>query len=174
MVNWHTIIVAASIVVIVGTFGYSLLGVFAANNLQFRWHQIESFDLLTMMIGGNLSVCNNSDYPATFRSYTLDLAYDGNPLGKFTTDGAAIAPHTSAMIDGKFSTDDKRVANILLLSLDTAMSGSGQAARINPENMEVSATVETTIIGLVPFPITQQYSGPEFVDMMNQKTNCDE
>lgn len=173
MVNRHTIIVIVSIIVIAGTVSYSSLSIFTANDLQFRWHRADSFDLFSLMIGGNLLVCNNSDYPTTFRSYTLDLVYGDEELGRFTADGAALSPHTSTMVTGKFSTDDKQVANILLASLDTAISGSEQAARINPENMEVTATLETTIIGLVPFTTTQQYSGPEFVEMMRQKTSCD-
>lgn len=174
MVNRHTIIVIASIMVIAGTVGYSSLSIFTANDLQFRWHSADSFDLFSMMIGGNLLVCNNSDYPTAFRSYTLDLVYEEQSLGRLTTDGTALSPHTSTMVTGKFSTDDKRMANILLASLDTAMSGSGQAARINPANMEVTAMLETTIIGLIPFTITQQYSGQEFVEMMSQKTSCDD
>jgi hypothetical protein len=85
-----------------------------------------------------------------------------------------LAPHSASGISGKFVTDDKRVSQILFSSLDTAMSGSGQDARINIDNMQVITTLDTKVIGVIPFSITQQYSGQEFVDMMNQKTGCDE
>jgi hypothetical protein len=85
-----------------------------------------------------------------------------------------VLPHNTVTVDGKFTTDDKRVSQILFSSLDTALSGSGQAARINVNNMQVVSTLDTKIIGVIPFSMTQQYSGQEFVEMMNQKTSCDE
>jgi hypothetical protein len=171
--NKHTIVVIVSAIVIAASLGYSSLNLLSAKDLQFRWYQADSFDLLSIMFGGKVSVCNNSDYPAAFASYSFDVIYEEQSLGVFTIDGTGLAPHTSAMLDGKFATDDERVANILLASLDTALSGSGQAARINPAHMTVTTTLETKIIGLVPFSVTQQYSGDEFVKMMGQKTSCD-
>jgi hypothetical protein len=172
--NKHTIVVILSVIVIAASLGYSSLNLFSANNLQFRWYQADSFDLLSIMFGGKMSVCNNSDYPAAFSSYSFDVIYEEQNLGTFTVNGAGLAPHTNTMVDGKFATDNKQVANILFASLDTALSGSGQAARINPNHMTVITTLETKIIGLVPFSVTQQYSGDEFVQMMGQKTSCDE
>lgn len=172
MANKHTIIVIASVIVIAGSLGYSSLSLLSAKDLQFRWYQADSFDLLSILIGGNLFVCNNSDYPATFSSYAFDVIYEEKSLGVFSTNGAGLVPHTSAMVNGKFTTDDMRVSNILLASLDTALGG-GNAARINPDYMQVVVTVETKIIGLVPFSITNQYSGQEFVQLMSKKTGCD-
>lgn len=174
MANKHTIVVVLSIIVIAASLGYSSLNLLSAKDLQFRWYQPDSFDLLSIIFGGKISACNNSDYPASFASYSFDVIFEEQNLGTFTANGAGLAPHTSAMVDGKFATDNRQVANILLASLDTALSGSGQAARINPDNMQVITTLETKIIGLVPFSLTQQYSGAEFVQMMGQKTSCDE
>lgn len=174
MINKHTIVVIVSIIIIAGSFGYSSLSLVSAKELQFRWYQIDSFDLLSILIGGRLSVCNNSDLPASFSSYSFDVFYEGKSIGRFSTQGAGLAPHTNTMVNGKFESDDERVTQILFSSLDTALSDRNAAARINPDKMEVTATLETKIIGIIPFPITQHYSGPEFVDMMNQKTSCDE
>lgn len=174
MVNRHAIIVIVSIVVIAATIGYSSLGIIFAKDLQFRWGQEGGFDLLSLMFGGKLVVCNNSDYPINFQRYSFDIYYDGQNLGVFSTNGAGMLPHASATIDGRFSTDDKRVSQILFASLDTAHSGSGQAARIDINKMSATTTLETRIIGLIPFSITQKHSGQEFFDMMNQKTSCDE
>jgi hypothetical protein len=126
------------------------------------------------MIGGKLVACNNSDYPVNFHKYSFNVIYDKQDLGVFSAQGMGVLPHSTAEMNGKFVTDDKRVSEMLFLSLDTALSGSGQAARINVDNMEVITVLDTKIIGVIPFSITQQYSGQEFVDMMNQKTNCDD
>jgi len=174
VVNRHTAIVIGSIMVIAGTIGYSSLSLVFAKDLQFRWFQVESFDLLSIMFGGKLVVCNDSDYPVNFHQYSFDVIYDEQNLGVFSAQGVGLAPHSASEISGKFVTDDKRVSQILFSSLDTAMSGSGQDARINIDNMQVITTLDTKVIGVIPFSITQQYSGQEFVDMMNQKTGCDE
>ena len=173
MANRHTIIVIASIAVIAATLGYSSLNLVFTNDLQFRWYQEGDFDLLSIMFGGKLTVCNNSDYPTNFQQYSSNIVYDGQDLGTFLVHGIGVLPHASATIDGKFTTDDKRVSEILFASLDTAFSGSGQAARIDVNKMSVTTTLDTKIIGVIPLPITHEYSGQEFIDMMNQKTSCD-
>ncbi|MGI0004736.1 MAG: hypothetical protein ACREAX_05510 [Candidatus Nitrosotenuis sp.] len=173
MVNRHAIIAIASIVIIAGTVGYSSLNLVFAKDLQFRWYQEGNFDLLSIMFGGKLVVCNDSIYPANFQQYSFNMIYDGQNLGTFSTRGIAVSPHTSTTIDGKFITEDKQVSQILLSSLDTAFSGSGQAARIDVRKMSAITILDTKIIGVIPLSITREYSGQEFLDMMNQKTSCD-
>jgi hypothetical protein len=173
VVNKHTLIVIVSIVIIAATLGYSSLNLVFAKDLQFRWYQEGNFDLLSIMFGGKIAVCNDSDHPASFQRYSFDIIYDGQSLGTFSTNGVVAPPHTSTMIDGKFSADDKRISQILFASLDTAFSGSGQAARIDVSKMSATTTLDTKIIGVIPFSITREYSGQEFIDMMNQKTRCD-
>ncbi|MGQ0772308.1 MAG: hypothetical protein ACT4NT_06025 [Nitrososphaerota archaeon] len=173
MVNRHTAIVIVSIIVIAATLGYTSLNVVSAKDLQFRWHQSGSFDLLSILFGGKLVACNNSDYPANFAKYSFNVIYDGQSLGIFTTNGGGVLPHTSIMINGKLDTDDKRVSQILFSSLDTALSNNEAAARINVNKVSVTTTLDTTVIGVIPFSITHEYSGQEFLQMMNQKTSCD-
>ena len=173
MANKHTLIVITSIIVIAATLGYSSLNLVFAKDLQFRWHQEGNFDLLSIMFGGKLVVCNDSDYPSSFQRYSFNIVYDGKSLGTFSAHGIVASPHISTTIDGKFSTDDKRVSQILFASLDMAFSGSGQAARIDVNKMSATTTLDTKIIGVIPFSMTHEYSGQEFLDMMNQKTSCD-
>jgi hypothetical protein len=75
--------VIGSIMVIAGTIGYSSLSLVFAKDLQFRWYQVESFDLLSIMFGGKLVVCNDSDYPVNFHQYSFDVIYDEQNLGVF-------------------------------------------------------------------------------------------
>lgn len=173
MTNKHTAIVFGSIVVIAATVGYSALNTVFVKNLEFRWYQEGSFDLLSMMFNGRLAVCNNSDYPANFEKYSIEVTFDEQNLGRFSSQGASISPHTSTMVSGTFEADDKRVSQVLFSSLNTALNNNAAAARIDPGKMHVITTLETKIIGFIPFSITQQYSGHEFYDMMNQKTSCD-
>ncbi|MFY9299659.1 MAG: hypothetical protein WAO91_00515 [Candidatus Nitrosotenuis sp.] len=172
MANRHTVIVLASIAVTAATPGYSLPSLVFAKYLQFGWHQCGSFDLLSTMFGGKLIVCNNSYYPPSFHQPSFDIICDGQSLGVFSAYGMTVPAHPSTAIDGKFSTNDERVAKILFSSLDTVFSGSGQAARIDINKMSATTTFDTKIIWAIPFSTTREYSGQEFVDMMNQKTGC--
>ncbi|MEM3064482.1 MAG: hypothetical protein QW177_03825 [Candidatus Nitrosotenuis sp.] len=173
MTNKHTVIVIASIVVIAATLGYSSLNLIYVRDLQFRWHEQGSFELLSIMFNGRLVVCNNSDYPTNFQKYTIQIFFDGQDLGTFTTHGAGVAPHSTATIPGSFEAADKRVSQMLFSSLNTALNNNAAAARIDPSKMHVTTTLETKVIGVIPVSITQQQTGAEFLKMMNQKTSCD-
>jgi hypothetical protein len=171
--NKHTIIVIASVVVIAATIGYSSLNLVFAKDLQFRWHQQGSFDLLSIMFNGRLVACNDSDYPANFHQYSIKIFFDGQDLGTFETHSAGVMPHSTTTVAGKFEAGDMRVSQMLFSSLDTALNNNAAAARIDPSKMHVTTTLESKIIGIVPFSLTQQYSGAEFLEMMNQKTSCE-
>lgn len=173
MANKHTVIVIASLAVIVATLGYSSLNLVYAKDLQFRWHSQGSFDLLSIMFNGKLVVCNDSNYPTNFQKYSIQIFFDEQDVGTFTTRGAGVMPHSATVIPGSFETGDKRVSQMLFSSLNTALNNNAAAARIDPSKMQVTTTLETKIIGVIPFSITQQYTGAEFLEMMNQKTSCD-
>lgn len=173
MTNKHTIIVIASITVIAATLGYSSLNLIYAKDLQFRWHQQGSFDLLSIMFNGRLIVCNDSNYPANFQKYSIQIFFDDQDLGTFTTQGAGVMPYGTTTISGNFEAGDKRVSQMLFSSLNTALNNNAAAARIDPSKMQVTTTLETKVIGVIPFSITQQHTGAEFLEMMNQKTSCD-
>lgn len=173
LVNKHTAVVIVSIAIIMATIGYSGLNTLLARNLQFRWHQLDNFDLLAVMFNGKFLVCNDSVIPVSFDSYSVKIFFDKQDLGTFTSFGAQISPHKSAIVGGQFETGDKQVAQMLFSSLDTALNNNDAAARIDPKKMHVTTTIQTKLIGLIPISTTQQYSGYDFVDIMNKKTSCD-
>jgi hypothetical protein len=170
--NKHTIIVIASIMVIAGSLGYSSLNLVSAKDLQFRWHQVGSFDFIAILVSGKLAVCNNSEYPASFQKYSFTITYDRTNLGTFTTEGGSLAPHATKMISGKLYSDDKKISQMFFSFLDTELGGT-DVTRIDASKMEITSTLDTAIIGIIPYSVTHKYSGQEFVQMMNQKTSCD-
>ncbi len=170
MANKHTIIVIISIIVIVSSLGYSSLNLVSANNLQFKW-ATKNFDFTSVMYGGNVQVCNPSDYPASFAKYEFAIFYDSKQLGKFTSSGTGIPPHSKANTSGKFTADDRQVAQIFFSFLDTEIKGT-DVIRVDANKMQVTTTLDYTIIGALPLSITHEYSGQEFLDMMNENTRC--
>ena len=170
MVNKHTLIVIISIIVILVSIGYSSLNLISTNNMQIKW-ATKNFDFLSILYGGNLEICNNSDYPASFTKYTFTILYDSKPLGKFTTQGIGIAPHSKSNVAGKFTADDKQVAEIFFSFLDTEIKGT-DVSRVDANKMQVLTTLDAKVIGVIPFSISHEYSGQEFLKILNENTNC--
>lgn len=170
MANKHTIIVLASIVVIASSIGYSSLNLISASALDFKW-ATKNFDFLALMYGGKMQVCNPSDYSASFTKYEFSVLYDSKHLGTFTVPGAGIAPHSKAVVSGKFEADDKQVAQIFFTFLDTEVKGT-DVARIDGSKMQVLTTLDYSVMGLIPFSTSHEYSGQEFLKIMNQDTKC--
>lgn len=170
MVNKHIIIVIISIIVIVSSLGYSSLNLISANNIQFKW-ATKNFDFISVMYGRNLEACNNSDYPTSFTKYEFTILYDSKQLGKFTTSGVGMSPHSKANVNGKFAADDKQVAQIFFSFLDTEIKGT-DVTGMDANKMRVITTLDYTIIGVIPFSISHEYSSQEFLKMMNEDTRC--
>ncbi len=170
MANRHTIIVILSIAVIVSSLGYSSLNLVSANSLQFKW-AAKSFDFTSIMFGGNVQACNDSDYPANFAKYTFTIFYDSKQLGQFASSGGTIPPHSKVTIPGKFTADDRQVAQIFFSFLDTEIGGT-DVSRVDAGKMQVRTVLDYTIIGIIPLSIAHDYSGQEFLDMMNKDTKC--
>ena len=171
MANKHTIIVIISIAVIAGSLGYSSLNVVSAKNLEFGWPG-QSFDFLAALTGKTINVCNDSDLPATFSQYSFTMFYDEDDLGTYSTGSGGLNPHSDGVIFGKFESKDNRMSTLFFSFLDTEMSGT-DVTRINKDKVTVITKLDTTILGVVPFSITEQYSGQEFLDLINKKSSCD-
>ena len=171
MVNKHTIVVTASILVIAGSLGYSSLNMISANSLEFGWPG-QSFDFLSTLTGKVIEVCNNSDYPATFSKFSFTIIYDENDLGTYSTGSGGFAAHTGGKVFGKFESKDDRMSGLFFSFLDTEFGGT-DVTRINTEKIKVTTQVDTAIFGVIPFSITEEYSGQEFLDLINKKLNCD-
>lgn len=172
MANKHTIIVIASIAIIAGTIGYSSLGVLSIDDLQFRWSQQGNFDYSLILFGGKMLICNDSDYQSNIKSYSFKVDYDGGDLGTFVASGASVAPHSAITVSGKFVTGDKRVSESMLSFINTELNGR-DVSRIDASKMSVVVTKETAIMGFIPVSVSSKYSGEEFLNMMNQSTDCD-
>lgn len=165
-------VVIAAAITISATVGYSALGAFSLNELQFRWHDQGNFEYLSISFGGKVAMCNNSDYVANLKSYSFKLIYDSGELGTFTTGGANIAPHSQLIMPGKFDANDRRISEMLFAFFDTEFSGT-PVTRIDTSKMRVQTTTESSIIGFIPISTSKEYSGHEFTEMMNRKTTCD-
>ena len=169
MANKHVIIVIVSIIVIASSLGYSSLNLVSASALKFKW--ASDFDYLSVLYGKSMLVCNPSDYPASFTKYEFTIFYDSKPIGTFAASGSLVPPHSEAGISGKFASDDKQISQIFFSFLDTEIHGT-DVTRIDADKMKVMSTLGYSVLWAIPFSITHEYSGQEFLEMMNQDTDC--
>jgi hypothetical protein len=171
MANRHTIIVIASIIVIAGSVGYSSINAISAHNLEFSWPG-KSFNFLSVMTDKTVNVCNGSSLPATFSSYSFTVFYDGNNLGTFSTGRGGLQPNSDGVVFGKFESADDRMASLFFSLLDTETGGT-DVTRINADKIKVTTQLESTILWVVPHVISNQYSGADFISMINKPTSCE-
>lgn len=166
--NRHTIIVIVSCVVIASTIGYSILNLLNVSSLQFRVAGKEEFDLFSLVSGTKLEVCNPSDLPITFNSYEISSIYNGDRLGTFHLEGSQILPKSSISLRGEFDAGDEKTANIMSLFLDSEIQGK-DVSRIDAKKLEIVTEMRISLLGIIPYTVSNNYDGSEFFDLMNGK-----
>ena len=164
-VNKHSIIVIIASIVIVGTFAYSLGNALSLENIEFRWNQNESFDFIVMMNGGNIQLCNTSEFPAIINGIDMDMYLDNQKLGTFSVEPVTINPNSMIEAHGN-SEMIGNSAQVMLLYMNTEFSGSN-IARIDSSKMIVQVNYNTNILGVIPITVSNVYSGYEFYQIMN-------
>ena len=163
--NGNVVIVVIASVIIVASVGYSIFNIVTLDQIQIKWNDRGSFDFMTMLNGGVVEVCNSSSIPLSFNGITIATFWEGEEIGRFATNGATVQPNSSTEINGKgYMTS--LAANMFSMYIDAEMT-SGDFARIDPSSMTVMASVDTTILGVIPFSVTEEYSGQEFFEIMN-------
>jgi hypothetical protein len=168
--NKHTVIVIASIIVIAGSLGYSSLNAISAQGLEFAWPG--TFDFLSVLTGKTVEVCNTSSLPATFSKYSFTIFYDGQDLGTYSTGRGGFEANSGGMVFGKFESNDDRLAGLFFSFLDTETGGT-DVTRINADKIKVVTSLESPVLWVVPHIITQEYSGEEFLDLINRDLTCE-
>ncbi|MGI0010786.1 MAG: hypothetical protein ACREAE_05250 [Nitrosopumilaceae archaeon] len=121
------------------------------------------------MTGDNqLEACSTLYFPVTFKKYDIEFIYQSNKLGTYSAVGTTLAPLSSSILNGKFTSGDFGEALVYLMYLDTEMSGN-DIARIDARQLQVFTRLDTSFLGVIPFSVTNEYSGLDFVKMMNQE-----
>lgn len=167
------IIVLASIIIIVSTAGYSLVNVYALEQLELRGVD-NLFRFFVMSTTDNkIEICNPSFFPASFNQLDVQIYFERKLLGTYVIDSAQIMPNSSFETNGKYTSDSMAQSQNLFMHFDHLFSNSDDTVRIDPRKMDVVTQFQTTIIG-VPYLVTEQYTAYSFWNMLNdeQDTTC--
>lgn len=171
MANKHTIVVTVSIIVIVGSLGYSSINILSAQSLEFSWPG-KSFNFLSVFTDKTVNVCNNSDLPVSFSKYSFTIIYDEKDLGTYSTGRGGLSAHETGQVFGKFESKDDRISTLFFSFFDTENSGM-DVTRVNTAKIKVMTQLDTTILWVVPYTISHEYGGSTFLDMINKAPSCE-
>ena len=170
MVDKHTIIVMISIIVITGSLGYSSINAISSPNLEFSWPG-KSFNFLSVITDKTVNVCNPSILPASFYKYSFTIIYEENDLGTFSTGRGTFAPNSDGVVFGKFDSPDNRMTGLFFSFFDTEQGGI-DVSIVNLDAIKVTTKLESTVLWVVPYVIVHDYSGTEFINLINKPTSC--
>jgi len=167
----HSKITLVAIIVIIIPFAYSILNIFAAEQLQFRWSDQNRFNYFSLSNGGNVEFCNKLPLWTNFEKFEISTFYDTGNKGTFTVQQLVINPLSNATQKGTFHSDDISEAQYYFMQLDYEFNGG--EIRLDPNKMYVVMGIDTPIIGVIPHSTVKQYSGFDFYNIMNGKNfNC--
>ena len=168
--NKHTVIVIIASIVIAGTIGYSLWNIFAIYNIQIASAEEGKFTYFDLMYNEKISMCNTLPFYVNIDKFEIVIFYDNENKGTFTANPVTISPQSSEIIEGEFRSEFFVDSQYLFLHLDGEFSGN-QPIRIDPTKMFVLTNIDSPIIGIIPYTVSQQYTGFDFYNMMKDRTD---
>ena len=163
----HSKITLVAIIVIIIPFAYSILNIYAAEQLQFRWSDQNKFNYFALSNNGDVEFCNALPYWTSFKKFEITIFYDLEDKGTFTIQPLTINPLSHATQNGIFHSEEFNVAQYLFMQLDFEFNGG--PIRLDPNKMHVVVNIDTPIIGMIPYSTSMQYSGFDFNNIMNGK-----
>jgi len=166
--NKHTAIVIIASFIIATPFVFAAWNIHAAGQLQFVGIEQERFNYFDMINDGEIKVCNPSPFYVVFDKMDIIMIFEQRDKGLFSIQGTTLPPSSVTTLEGKFSSATFQEAQYLSMHFDLMFSDSAPI-RIDPNKFAIATETHTPIMGIIPYSITQQYSGLDFWNMMNDK-----
>ncbi len=166
--NKHTAIVIIASFVIATPFVFAAMNIYAAEQVQFAGIEQERFNYFDMINYGEIKVCNPSPFYVVFNKINIIMIFDQKDKGILSIQGTTLPPLSITTLEGKFTSETFEEVQYLSMHFD-GMFGGALPIRIDPNRFDIVIEISTPILGMIPYSITQQYSGLDFWNMMNDK-----
>ena len=163
--NKHTIITAIAIVVIAIPLIYSGSSIIEAQQLEYRWDNPGEFTFFTMSNDGKMEFCNTLPFWTSFQKFEISSFYQSKLLGSFVVKPMTINPLSSIVQEGSFLAEKLPAAQHIFMTFDFEFNGGN--IRLDPTKFIIITSIDTPILGVIPYSTTNQISGFEFDKMMN-------
>jgi len=169
--NKYSIITFIAIIIIITPFAYSGLNIIGANQLEYKWNGIEEFSFFAMSNSGEMEFCNPMQFSTSFQKFQITSFYDVKNIGTYEIESTTIESQSSIVKKGSFSTEEFQSTQHMFMTLDYEFDGG--AVRVDPNKFIVLVTIQTPIMGIIPYSHTMQISGFELDQIMkNQELSC--
>ena len=165
--NKYSIITLIAIIIIITPFAYSGLNIIGASQLEYKWSSSEEFSFFAMSNSGDIEFCNPIPFAITFQKFQIISFYDTKNIGTYQIDSAIIEPQSPIVKKGNFVTEEFQATQHMFMTLDYEFDGG--AIRIDPNKFIVLVTIQTPIMGIIPYSNTVQMSGFELDQIMKNK-----
>jgi hypothetical protein len=169
--NKYSIITFIAIVIIIIPFAYSGLNIIGSNQLEYKWNGTEEFSFFAMSNSGDIEFCNPMPFSTSFQKFQIISFYDARNIGTYQIESTTIEPQSSIVKKGNFSTEEFQSTQHMFMTLDYEFDGG--AVRVDPNKFIVLVSIQTPIMGIIPYAHTMQISGFELDQTMkNQELSC--
>ena len=166
--NKHTAIVIIASFIIAGPFVFAAWNIYAAQQLQFVGREEKKFIYFDMINDGEINVCNPNPFYVVFDKMDIIMIFEQKDKGLLSIQGTTLPPSSVTTLEGKFTSETFQEVQYLSMHFDVMFSGSAPI-RIDPSKFAIATETHTPIMGIIPYSITQQYSGLDFWNMINNK-----
>ncbi len=173
--NKHTIIVIVASIVIALPFVYGGWNIYGAEQIQFVSSNQEKFSYFEIINNGKISICNTLPFYVTFDKLDVIMIFDQVEKGTLNIQGMTLPPSSITPVEGNFKSELFEEIQYLALHFD-GMFSEATPIRIDPNRLIIVTETHTSLLGIIPYSVTKQFSALEFWNMMNQvdtKFSCE-
>jgi len=170
----HTVIVIVASIVIALPFVYGGLNIYGAEQIQFVSSNQEKFSYFEIINNGKISFCNPLPFYVTFDKLEVIMIFDQVEKGTLNIQGMTLPPSSITPVEGNFKSELFEEIQYLALHFDGMFSGA-TIMRIDPNKLIILTETHTSLLGIIPYSVTKQFSALDFWSMMNDKDgqyNC--
>jgi len=166
--NKHTAIVIIASFIIAGPFVFAAWNIYAVQQIQFVGTEEKKINYFDMINDGEINLCNPNPFYVVFDKMDIIMIFEQKDKGLFSIQGTTLPPSSVTTLEGKFTSETFEEAQYLSMHFDLMFGGSAPI-RIDPSKFAIATETHTPIMGIIPYSITQQYSGLDFWNMINNK-----
>jgi len=166
--NKHTAIVIIASFIIAGPFVFAAWNIYAVQQVQFVGTEEKRFLYFDMINYGEINLCNPNPFYVVFDKMDIKMIFEQRDKGLLSIQGTTLPPSSVTTLEGKFTSETFEEAQYLSMHFDLMFGGSAPI-RIDPSKFAIATETHTPIMGIIPYSITQQYSGLDFWNMINNK-----
>lgn len=170
--NKYSVVAITASIIIAANVAFPLWNAYAVSQLQLHGDK-GIFRFYEFMTGEDqLEICNNLPFFTTFEQLKIVFLFEGNPKGTYTINGNTLFPNSSVVSKDKFTSETFSEAQYLAMHFDTMFQGDSPI-RIDPRKLTIDTEFKIMILGIIPYTVTQHYTGIGFYNMLNDATgNC--